>query len=141
AFARKGFAAAEVVSRWPVIVGPTIAAYTVPERLVFPPGQRREGVLHVAVAPGGFATQLQHLEPEVLERINGFFGYRAVVRLRMSQRPVPMAPATRRPRPAPPLSPGAEAQLHKLTAEARDERLKTALAALGREILGRERKS
>ena len=31
------------------------------------------------------ATELQHLEPQVLERINGFFGYAAVKRLRLIQ--------------------------------------------------------
>ena len=137
AFARKGFAAAEIITRWPAVVGETVAAHAIPERLVFPPGMRSEGVLHVAVAPGGFATHLQHLEPQVLERINGFFGYRAVVRLRLVQRPLAARTPIRKRPAAPPLSRQAEAHLHKLTAETRDERLKTALDGLGREILSR----
>jgi hypothetical protein len=98
AFAKKGFAAAEVITRWPAIVGETVAVH------------------------------------------NGFFGYRAVVRLRLMQRPIAArAPTRARPAP-PPLSPRAEAHLHKLTAAARDDRLKAALDALGREILGRQGK-
>jgi hypothetical protein len=141
AFARKGFGAAEILMRWPAIVGPTVAAHALPERLVFPPGQRTDGVLHVAVAPGGFATELQHLEPLVLERINGFFGYRAVIRLRLHQRMLAVRPREReRPTPAP-LSPEAADRLEKALSGTRDARLRAALESLGREILRRPPKA
>ena len=140
AYARKGFGAAEILTRWAAIVGPTIAAHAVPERLVFPPGGRTDGLLHVTVAPGGFATELQHLEPLVLERINGFLGYRAVTRLRLHQRPLP--PAPHRPgRPTvPPLSPAERQRLDSALSGTRDTGLRAALDALGREILGRQGK-
>jgi len=141
AFARKGFGAGEVLTRWPAIVGPTVAQHTVPERLVFPPGQRTDGVLHVTVASGGFATELQHLEPLVLERINGFFGYRAVTRLRLYQRPLPAMPRRRERPAATPLSPGDRERLDNALSGTRDARLKAALEALGREILGRPPKA
>jgi hypothetical protein len=141
AFARKGFGAAEVLTRWPAIVGPTIAAHALPERLVFPPGQRDGGVLHVMVAPGGFATELQHLEPLVLERINQFFGYRAVSGLRLRQSVLPLRPRERdRPPPAP-LSREAEDRLERTLSGTRDAGLRAALDALGREILRRSPKA
>jgi hypothetical protein len=140
-FAKKGFGAAEILMRWPAIVGPTVAANALPERLVFPLGQRTDGVLHVAVAPGGFATELQHLEPLVLERINGFFGYRAVTRLRLHQRVLPVRPRERENRPAPPLSREAAASLDKTLSGTRDARLRAALETLGREILSRPPKA
>lgn len=136
-FARKGFGAAEILMRWPAIVGPTVAANALPERLVFPPGQRTDGVLHVAVAGGGFATELQHLEPLVLERINGFFGYRAVTRLRLRQRVLPARPRERESKTPPPLSRADAATLDKTLSGTRDARLRAALEALGKEILGR----
>ena len=141
AFARKGFGAAEILTRWAAIVGPTVAAHAVPERLMFPPGQRVDGTLHVTVAPGGFATELQHLEPLVLERINGFFGYRAVARLRLHQRPLPLPPRDRRRKPPAPLSPAENEHLDNAVGGIRDERLRDALSALGREILGSSRKT
>jgi hypothetical protein len=141
AFARKGFGAAEILTQWAAIVGPTVAAYAVPERLVFPPGQRVDGALHVTVAPGGFATELQHLEPLVLDRINGFFGYRAVARLKLHQRPLPLAPRPRRRQPPAPLSPAQAEHLHKAVGDIRDQRLRDALSSLGREILGASRKT
>ena len=141
AFARKGFGAAEILTRWAAIVGPTIAAHAVPERLVFPPAQRTDGLLHVTVAPGGFATELQHLEPLVLERINGFFGYRAVTRLRLHQRALPPAPRKRDRPAAAPLSQAQRDRLDKALSGTRNAGLKAALDALGREILGRPPKT
>lgn len=141
AFAKKGFGAAEILTRWAAIVGPTIAAHAVPERLVFPPGSRTDGLLHVTVAPGGFATELQHLEPLVLERINGFFGYRAVTRLRLHQRPLPLVPRERERAGPAPLSQAQQQHLDMALSGTRDARLKAALEGLGREILGRRPKA
>ena len=79
---RRGFAVASVITEWATIVGIELAGSSQPEKLVFPRGERVGGVLHVRVA-GGVATELQHLEPQVVERINGHFGYRAVSRLKL----------------------------------------------------------
>jgi hypothetical protein len=68
----------------------------VPMRLAFPPGERSAGTLHLRVQ-GSLALELQHLEPVVLERINSYFGYRAVVRLRIQQGPVPRPVRRREP--------------------------------------------
>ncbi len=83
---RRGFAEASVITEWATVVGSELAGNSQPEKLVFAPGERIGGVLHVRVA-GGVATELQHLEPQVVERINGYFGYRAVSRLKLLHRP------------------------------------------------------
>lgn len=85
---RQGLAAGGIVADWPSIVGVRLAECCVPMRLAFPPGERSAGTLHLRVQ-GSLALELQHLEPVVLERINSYFGYRAVVRLRIQQGPVP----------------------------------------------------
>ena len=51
-------------------------------------------VLHIRV-DGGAAVELQHKTPIVLERINAFYGYRAVDRLKLVQGPLPEPEATR----------------------------------------------
>ena len=51
-----------------------------------PRGERRDGTLHLQVAPG-LALEVQHREPVLVERINAFFGYRAVARLALKQGP------------------------------------------------------
>jgi hypothetical protein len=96
ALGKHGFAVAGIVSDWPQIVGESLAAETVPLRIAFPPGERRGGTLHLRV-PGPMATELQHLEPQIVERINGYFGYGAVARLGLRHGPPP-----RRERAPPP---------------------------------------
>ncbi len=83
---RRGFAEASVITEWATIVGSELAGNSQPEKLVFARGERVGGVLHVRVA-GGVATEFQHLEPQIVERINRHFGYRAVARLKLRHMP------------------------------------------------------
>jgi hypothetical protein len=109
----------------------------VPERIAFPPGMRNGGTLHLRVGNGVAATTLQHLKPVLIERINGYFGYAAVVRLRLIQRPLPPRPAAPRPRVRA-LRGDEEARLKTCLESVPDGDLREALDALGRAILGRD---
>jgi hypothetical protein len=129
---RHGLAEGGLVTDWAAIVGATIAERSLPLRLSFTGGDRREGTLHVRVS-GALALELQHLEPQVLERINGYFGYRAVGRLRIHQGPVPTPSAPRRQRAAA-LSAEAEAEIGGLLSSVEDDGLREALRALGRSL-------
>ena len=134
-FRRRGFAEADILTHWPDIVGAQIAAETAPQRLIFRKGSRRNGTLHVHVA-GALATELQHLEPQVLERINTFFGYGAVAHLNLVQAPLPPRTQTPAgPRPAA-LDTAEEEALRETVAGVDDEGLRHALAGLGRAVLG-----
>ncbi len=76
---------------WTSIVGAETAALCHPVKLSFTRRDRRmDGLLALRVRPGQ-ATRLQHMEPLLLERINGYFGYHAVARLRLQQGPLPEA--------------------------------------------------
>lgn len=92
AFRRQGFAETDVVSRWPTIVGPLLADHSMPERLKH---GRDGGTLHITV-DGPFALEMQHLEPVIVDRINTYFGYRAVARLSLHQAPLPSLAERRR---------------------------------------------
>lgn len=81
-FKHRGFAEAGILTDWPAIVGPYLAGHTMPEKISFPRGSRSAGTLHV-VSESAFAPELQHVEPQLLERINGYFGYGAVCRLKI----------------------------------------------------------
>jgi len=129
-FGRFGFASGALVADWPSIVGSAVAAHTLPMRIKFPPKQRSEGVLMIKVASSAFATELQHLEPLVLERINSHFGYRAVARLQLRHGPLP----PRRTPPAPPPIPEADPRLAETLAGIEDPELKAVLELLGRHI-------
>lgn len=80
AFRKFGFVQHAVVSRWGEIVGERYARVSVPESIRFPRGKREEGVLSLLVS-GAFAPMMQHIAPEIIERVNRFFGYPAVARL------------------------------------------------------------
>ena len=80
AFRRFGFQQSAVVARWAEIVGPDYARHSAPEALTFPHGRKSGGTLRVRVT-GAFAPMLSHVEPQVIERVNRFFGYAAVARV------------------------------------------------------------
>lgn len=137
---RRGFARAQVISHWGEIVGAQLARHSLPERLIFPRGQRHEGTLHIRIE-GALALELQHLEPLVIERINGFFGFRAVARLALRQGPLPRA--RRLPKAAPPrkLTAAEENGLAARVAAVNDPDMRAVLERLGRSILGDSRNS
>jgi hypothetical protein len=105
AFRRFGFVQSSVVSRWDEIVGARYAAVSAPESIRFPVGKKSEGTLELTVE-GAHATMIQHVLPEIIERVNRFFGYSAVARIKVRQgvvaRPVarqPLAPPVLKPVP------------------------------------------
>lgn len=132
-FARQGFASAELVTRWPDIVGAEIAQYAEPLKMQWPrtpEGETPEpGTLMLRVE-GPAAIEIQHLAPQILERVNRFFGFAAVGRLTIRQ-----APIARRERrkPAAP-----DPQLVKRMAESlpsvADDSLRDALARLAASV-------
>ena len=138
ALGKRGFGEVAIVSEWPAIVGATLAAETVPLRLAFPRGRNADGTLHVRVS-GTFATELQHLAPLVIERINTYFGFGAIARLALTQGPV-VGRRRRRARTPPP-SPEQEARLEERLAGVEPGELREALARLGRALHQRAARS
>lgn len=131
---RQGFAEAAAVAEWRAIVGPMLGERTAPERIAFPGPARSGGTLYVRVADGGLALELQHLAPLVIERLNTYFGYRAVERL-VPVRGAVVSPR-RRERPAPaPLAEADERRLAETLAGVEDEGLRASLERLGRSLL------
>ncbi len=132
AFGQRGFVHAEILTRWPTIVGADLGGRSQPERLR-PGAGDRGGVLEVR-APGGLALEFQHRAPEIIERVNAYFGYRAVARIAIVQAPIAAAPSRKRRSPPPPPDPTDEAALATRLAGVADPRLKEALRALGRHV-------
>jgi len=132
ALQRHGFATQDVVLRWPAIVGRHLAGRTAPERLAFPRGRASEGVLHLRVE-AAVAPEVQHLAPLIVEKVNMFFGYAAVVRLALHQGPLPRAATAAAPAPA--ATPAVRAEAARLAGAAADAGLREALARLGEAVL------
>ncbi|HVT52926.1 MAG TPA: DciA family protein [Dongiaceae bacterium] len=91
----RGFAEAGLITEWAAVVGEDIARMSRPLQLAFPRGERKGGVLTIACG-GAAAVELQHLKPQILDRVNTHFGYGAVREIRFKQGEAPRR-AQRRP--------------------------------------------
>ncbi len=83
-FAKHGFANQKIAAHWPMIVGQTIAQYTLPQKIVFKPNSTRGGILHVGVSNPGLSLELQAKEAFIVDKISTFFGYQAVSRIKVN---------------------------------------------------------
>ena len=107
AFEKFGFHTAEIMMQWPTIVGTEIAKWTQPERIRWPrvsnaadgagdSESRPGGTLVLRVEPAR-ALDIEYRGAEIIERINRYFGYRAVDTLKLIQAPLALADAPARP--------------------------------------------
>ena len=132
AFRRFGFVQSSVVTRWPEIVGPNHARICAPESIRFPIGEKVDGILQLVVVPA-HAPIIQHVIPEIIERVNRFFGYKAVAKVKIRQgevKPPPAKPTTAAPpslRPIP-------LELGESLRDIGDPELRTVLESLARSL-------
>jgi hypothetical protein len=133
-FARQGFASTEIVTHWPDIVGEEISAHCEPIKMQWP----RTGDVDapdpatlVLRVEGPVAIEIQHLSGVILERVNRFFGWRAVGRLALRQAPLVRRPP-RAARPGP--DPEVTARIAAGLTDIADEGLRQAVARLGAAI-------
>lgn len=131
---KRGLAEGQLITQWAAIIGADLAEHVLPDRLSFARGERQDGTLHLRVA-GGFALEIQHREPQIIERINAFFGYRAIARLHLVQAPPPRAA---HPTPMLPLPLAARERqvLDQRLAGIEDPDLRAALQRLGASVIG-----
>lgn len=84
----QGLAGSKIISEWESIVGKKLATHCLPQKLSFPTGKKTDGTLSIAVE-NGFAPEIQHLQPLILERLATYFGYKAVIRITISHTYLP----------------------------------------------------
>jgi len=129
-FARQGFASTGIITHWAEIVGPEIADHAEPIRMVWPRRVHEddpEPASLVLRVEGPVALEIQHLSGVIIEKVNRFFGWRAVARIQIRQ--APLARRGKKARP-PALDPAVVARLAADMAEVKDEGLRGALARL-----------
>lgn len=136
-FRRFGFVQSSLVSRWAEIAGPRYAAMASPESIAFPRGQKAQGTLNLVVT-SATAIFMQHSEPEIISRVNRFFGYDAVARVKYRHGTL-ARPLRPEPRPAAPpsLKPIAIAPADGLKPIG-DPELQTVLESLARSMAEKE---
>lgn len=136
AFRRFGFIQSSIVTRWPEIVGAKRAQICAPESIRFAPGEKSDGVLQLVVVPA-HAPLISHVLPDIVERVNRFFGYNAVARAKLRQgevtpRPYPATPAV------PPMLKPIPVDLGDSLRDVGDPELRAVLESLARSLAGRE---
>jgi hypothetical protein len=134
AFRKFGFIQSSVVTRWAEIVGPRHARVCAPESIRFPPGEKSEGILQLVVIPA-HAPIISHVIPEIIERVNRFFGYKAVARVKLRQGAV-QAPPAEKPATAPPSLRPIPVELGESLRDIGDPELRTVLESLARNLGG-----
>ena len=132
AFRRFGFVQSSVVTRWPEIVGERHSRVCAPEAIRFPPGEKSEGILELVVVPA-HAPLIQHVIPEIIERVNRFFGYKAVGRVKLRQGAV-KPPSAEKPATAPPSLKPIPMELGESLRDIGDGELRTVLESLARSL-------
>ena len=132
AFRRFGFVQSSVVTRWPEIVGEHHAKVCAPEAIRFAPGEKSDGILQLVVLPA-HAPLIQHVIPEIVERVNRFFGYKAVAKVKIRQGEV--KPPSAEPRPtAPPSLKPIPMELGDSLRDIGDPELRAVLESLARSL-------
>ena len=82
---KRGLAQFTLIENWSLIVGEHLATYSHPVRLTR--GGAEGGTLTVAVE-GAMAVEIQHLSPQIIDRINAHYGYDAIGKLHIIQAPL-----------------------------------------------------
>ncbi len=79
---KQGFVNASVVLDWPQIVGQNFADLCQAIKVTFPFNSRLDGCLHVSTT-SSMAAVLAYEEPLILEKINRYYGYQAISKLKI----------------------------------------------------------
>ncbi len=137
--ARQGFGQSSLILHWADIVGAQLAACCEPIKLNWPPRPRErapDGPIEPATLVlrviGAMALEVQHMAPQIVERVNAHLGWRAVGRLAIRQGPLERAAG---PAKVAPPDPQAVDEARQLTEGIADEELRKALILLGARAL------
>ena len=92
-----------ITSKWPQIVGTFFADHSEPDRISRVTEEFNEldepifkNYLHVKVSPAA-AVEFQHYKDKIIEKINSFFGYKAIADLRLEQNFTPKVQGNNKP--------------------------------------------
>lgn len=138
---RHGFAELDVLIRWPEIVGEALAPICRPVRVRYG-SARKFGATLVVETNSARAPEVDHLSPRIIERVNQFYGYRAVSRLQIVQTGTIGFAETQATFQGPDHMPDAAdaRRAEALTKGIHDDDLRAALNRLGANVLAQSRR-
>ena len=141
---KQGFAEADVLLNWPAIAGAELAATCQPVKVTYGP-QRTLGATLIVQANSARAPEIEMKGPMIVERVNQYYGYRAISRLRVTQSTglgatpgfAEAQAAFTGPDATP--TPAEEARAAEMAADIQSPGLRAALGRMGANVLARDR--
>lgn len=127
-----------LLGMWDDIVGPDFAECTRPEKIKWPRRASQDdsfepGTLTIA-CEGARALFLAHTQDQLIQRLNSVFGFPAIDRVKIVQKPV--CSGKGRIKEIPDLPPGDKKRLSDMVSKIDDPKLRDALTRLGSGVLG-----
>ncbi|CTQ52704.1 Zn-ribbon-containing, possibly RNA-binding protein and truncated derivatives [Roseibium album] len=140
---KRGFASVDIVASWADIVGDRYGTRVQPDRLIWPrqtelgdPDAPRQPATLVVHTDGATALMLSHESGQVIERINTFYGWAAIGRIKILQKPVSQK-KTKSPKPLRSLTQSEEKRLDESVEGVENDRLRQALKKLGAQVIAK----
>lgn len=149
----KQFVSPALLAAWPEIVGERLAGLCMPVQMKAQPKSRsrhkklgEDGAVLEVRADASIQIDLDYGQALILERVNGFFGYQAVSKLRVIAKPGLATKSAAHPSSAKPSAPSpavreaAQKNAQEAVAHVADPKLRAALEQLGACVLAADRK-
>lgn len=140
---KRGFASVDIVTAWPDIVGERYGTRVLPDKLIWPrqpelsdPEKPPQPATLVVHTDGATAMMLSHDSAQVIERINTFYGWAAIGRIKILQKPVRTKQAEQA-KPLRSLTEREEEKLDKSLEGVENDRLREALKKLGAQVIAK----
>ncbi len=123
----RGAALMRLKADWSAVVGPDLARVCRPDAVIGGRSARTGKALRLRVS-GAAALEVQHRSAQIVDRVNAYFGHRAVDEIKLVQGSIPAPPVPRLP---PRIDPAVEQAMARRAEGVKDPDLRAALARLG----------
>lgn len=141
---KQGLLLVDLLADWQHIIGETMARFVLPQRLIFAKGARDNGTLELLTSNGAIALEVQQMSPQIIEKVNVYFGYAAVAKLKIVQNSAPeifpVAKNTSENVKKNLVSTSEEIYITNIIKDINDENLRHCLEKLGRYVLSNTKK-
>ena len=131
---KRGFGNSEIINNWVNIVGDKLAQNITPQKISYNNNSNVEGVLLLRVNSSSVALELQYIEKQIVNKINTYFGFSAIERIKIIQGPIP-APEKKMANKTKTIAKTDKIELERKLKSVKDPDLRAALAALGTAIV------
>ena len=131
---KRGFGNSEIINNWVNIVGDKLAQNITPQKISYNRNSDVDGVLLLRVNSSSVALEIQYIEKQIVNKINTYFGFSAIGRIKIIQGPIP-TPEKKIVDKIKTVANTDKIELERKLNSVKDPDLRVALAALGTAII------